>query len=94
MTNPTKAMEMQTNKPSLTLKPLNQAPKDGTPIVAVLPISDEGDFLKTIFWTQDGDAGYWDTTESEPQDKDNFLGYIGTADEVYTAITGGYGHDR
>lgn len=72
----------------MDLKPLSQASKDGTPIVVIYPITDEGDFIGTVFWTQDGDKGYWDSSsDGEFQDSD-FLGFIGTAEEVFKSITG------
>lgn len=69
------------------LKPLSSAPHDGTPIVAVYPMTDEGDFIRVIFWTQDGADGYWDSTSDGEFEDSDFLGWAGTAEDVFKQIT-------
>ncbi len=78
--------------PALPLMPMSTAPHDGTPIVAVAEIIDEGDFLYHVYWSDEEDMTGWSTTllglpfAGEPDD--TFIGWIGTADDLWVEITG------
>lgn len=78
--------------PTLHLMPMSTAPHDGTPIVVVSEIIDEGDFLYHVYWSNEDDTKGWCGTSlglpwaGEPDD--TFIGWIGTADDLWVEITG------
>ena len=76
----------RTEENVVKLKLMGEAPRDGTPIVVVYRMTDEGDFIGTVFWTKDGEDGYWDTTSDGEFCDSDFLGWLGTAEEVYKIV--------